>query len=189
MGSEYYDEKKGTKDGQLKIRIRSTRKYAKHRQKKNSKKTTYGDLLGSWVGSGVGCSVGDLVGDLVGGGVGPHSPALQSLHQAHPSDEKLALQHSSRVAYGCFPGLSLEHIFLTLSRYHWRCSHVVGAGVEDVGLGVLFGDFVGELVGALVGDRVSPFLVGEPVGETVGGKKTTQLPSPKLSMQQEYLVQ
>ena len=102
--------------------------------------------------------------------MGPHSPALQSLHQAHPSDEKLALQHSSREAYDGFPGLSLEHIFLVLSKYHWRSSHVVGAGVEDVGLGVLFGDFVGELVGALVGDRVSPSAVGETVGRGVGGK-------------------
>lgn len=102
--------------------------------------------------------------------MGAHSPALQSLHQAHPADENLALQHSSRVAYDGFPSLSLEHIFLTSSKYHWRCSHVVGAGVEDVGLGVLFGDFVGELVGALVGDRVSPFLVGETDGGGVGGK-------------------
>lgn len=146
-------------------------------------------MVGALVGSWVGWSVGDLVGDVVGGGVGPHLPSLQSLHQAHPLDGNLAAQQASRVAYGCSPSLSLEHISLPLSKYHWRCSHVVGKGVEDVGLGVLFGDFVGELVGALVGDRVSPLKVGEPVGESVGGKKTAQLPLPKLSMQQEYLVQ
>ena len=121
--------------------------------------------------------------------MGAHLPSLQSLHQAHPSDPKMSSQHASRLAYFGSPWLSLVHMFLPLSKYHWRSSHLVGAGVEDVGLGVLFGDFVGELVGALVGDRVSPLKVGEADGEGVGGKKTAQLPLPNLSMQQAYLVQ